>query len=249
MTRPWTLVTGASSGLGRALAVHLAARGHPLVLVARREAELVALARELPVPSRVVALDLAAPGATARLDAATADLDVDVVVLNAGFGTSGRFLDADPAVERELVAVNVAAVLDGCHAFAPRLARRGRGALVLVSSVLAFQGVPGAATYAATKAFVQSLAEGLRPELASAGVDVLAVAPGPTHTGFAARAGMRLGLADDAEGVAARIAAAIGRRGTRFPGRVATLLRLGVLSLPRWARTWIFGRAMAGMVG
>jgi short-subunit dehydrogenase len=95
---------------------------------------------------------------------------------------------------------------------------------------------------------VQALAEGLRPELQAAGVNVLCVAPGPTHTGFAARAKVRMGLADDAEGVAASIHQAIGRRGTHFPGLVGKLLRWGVLTLPRSLRTFIFGRAVAGMI-
>ena len=178
----------------------------------------------------------------------SADLDIDIVVLNAGFGSSGPFLAAEADAEHQMVELNCVAVLDACHRFGRRLAARRSGSLVLLSSVLAFQGVPGSATYAATKAFVQSLAEGLRPEFAAKGVAVLSVAAGPTHTGFAARAGMRLGMADTAEAVAARVDRAIGGSGTVYPGLVARLLRFGVLTLPRALRTFIFGRAMAGML-
>lgn len=247
-SRPWALLTGASSGIGRALTPLLAARGHGLVLVARREEELRRLAASLPVPTRVLALDLSEPAAWARLDEATTDLDLGVVVLNAGIGGAGPFLAADPEAEQALVRLNVGAVLAACHRFGRRLAARGSGQLVLLSSVLAFQGVEGSATYAASKALVQALAEGLRPELGRRGVDVLAVAPGPTHTEFAARAGMRMGLADPAARVARSIDAALGGRGTRFPGLVGRLLRWGVLTLPRPLRSFIFGRAVAGMI-
>ena len=166
------------------------------------------------------------------------------VAESAGFGLVLRQTNA----EHQMVELNCVAVLDACHRFGRRLAARRSGSLVLLSSVLAFQGVPGSATYAATKAFVQSLAEGLRPEFAAKGVAVLSVAAGPTHTGFAARAGMRLGMADTAEAVAARVDRAIGGSGTVYPGLVARLLRFGVLTLPRALRTFIFGRAMAGML-
>lgn len=246
---PWAVLTGASSGIGRALAPQLAARGYGLVLVARDAEALGSLAATLAAPTRVLPLDLAATGAASRLGDETADLDVGLVVLNAGFGSAGPFLRADPAEAQAQVAVNCASVLGACHVFAPRLAARGSGELVLVGSVVGFQGVPGQATYAATKAFVQSLAEGLAPELRPHGVNVRCVAPGPTHSGFAARAGMRMGRADAAEDVAAEIARTIGQRGTQFPGVMARLLRWGVLTLPRRLRTFIFGRAVAGMIG
>ncbi|MCK6521762.1 SDR family NAD(P)-dependent oxidoreductase [Myxococcota bacterium] len=246
---PWAVLTGASSGIGRALAPKLAARGYGLVLVARDAEALGSLAATLAVPTRILSLDLSAPDASARLGAETAELDVGLVVLNAGFGSAGPFLQADAAADQAQLAVNCASVLGACHVFAPRLVARRSGALVLVGSVLGFQGVPGQATYAATKAFVQALAEGLAPELGAKGVSVLCVAPGPTHTGFAARAGMRMGRADAAEDVAAEISTAIGRKGTQFPGLMAKLLRWGVLTLPRRLRTFIFGRAVAGMIG
>ncbi|MFO0005036.1 MAG: SDR family NAD(P)-dependent oxidoreductase, partial [bacterium] len=133
-------------------------------------------------------MDLAPAGAGQRLAAAVADLDVGLVVLAAGFGTSGPFVDAPLGPELEMIDLNCRSVAELCHALGPRLLARGRGGLVLLSSLVAFQGVPRAANYAATKAWVQAFAEGLRGEGGPRGVDVLAVAPGRVRGGFAARA-------------------------------------------------------------
>ena len=182
----WAVVTGASDGIGREMASRLAAAGLDLVLVARREAALSSLAHELEarhgVATRVIAADLGDAAAVDSLAAATGALDVGIWVAAAGFGTSGPFIDSS---EREEAG-------DGGR----QLPRRGRalpslrralcpsprGGIVLMSSLLAFQGVPRAAGYAATNAFVQSLAEGLHVELAPLGVDVVASAPGPIQS-------------------------------------------------------------------
>jgi len=220
-------------------------------LVARREGALQALADTLSaqhgVQARVIALDLARPGATAALDAATADLDVGLVVLNAGFGDGGAFLDGDPGKDAEMLALNCGAVLDASRAFGRRLVARKGGGLVLVSSILGFQGAPRAASYAATKAFVQSLAESLEVELGAHGVDVLVLAPGPTHSGFADRAGMKVGQAMSSAEVADAAMRALGRRGTVFPGWLSKLLRALTGWMPRWAAARVFGNAMASM--
>jgi len=125
---------------------------------------------------------------------------------------------------------------------------RGRGGIVLLSSIVAFQGAPNAAHYAATKAYVQTLAEGLHAELAPRGVDVLAAAPGPVASGFGDRAGMTLRFAVEPAVIAPRILDALGRRSTTTPGLSSRLLRDGLAPLPRWARTRIMGHVMASMV-
>lgn len=248
---PWAVLTGASSGIGRDLAERLAAAKLDLVLVARREAELHALAAELAsrhgIATRVVALDLARIGAAEALDAATADLDVGLAVLNAGFGHGGPFLDGTPAKDADMLALNCGAVVAGSRVFGRRLVARKGGGLVLVGSILGFQGAPRAAVYAATKAFVQSFAESLEVELGAHGVDVLSLAPGPTHSGFADRAGMRLGQAMTSAEVADAAVRALGRRGTSFPGWLSKLLRALTGWMPRWAAARVFGNAMAGM--
>ena len=116
----------------------------------------------------------------------TRDLDIGLVVLAAGFGTTGLFADLALISELEIIAVNVTAVAALAHAFTPRLIARGRGGIVLFGSITGWQGVPGHATYAATKAYVQSFAEALHGELRPHAVDVLSVAAGPVHSGFAA---------------------------------------------------------------
>lgn len=143
--------------------------------------------------------------------------------------------------------LNCRAVLSLCLHFAPLLAERGRGGLVLMSSLVGFQGTPGAAHYAATKAYVQTLAEGLRSELRSSGVDVLASAPGPVHSGFAARADMQMGKALDAADVAVPTLNALGRRTTVAPGGLSKLLTWSLAPLPRTARTRIMSGVMGGM--
>jgi short-subunit dehydrogenase len=246
---PWAVVTGASSGLGRELARELARAGLGTVLVARRRAELEELARELRADcgaqTLVLDLDLAEPGAVSQVLERTAELDVGLLIANAGYGALGPFLGSSASDAREMVAVNVDAPLALSHGFGLRFAGRRRSGLVLLSSVVAFQGVPGFATYAATKAFVQSLAEALRIEWASRGVDVLAAAPGPVHTGFAARAGMEMSLAAMPAPVARAILRALGRGGTLRPGALAKLLGGSLCLLPRWARVRLLGRILA----
>lgn len=246
---PWAVVTGASSGIGREIAVLLASSGLNLVLVARRADAMEALRREAlaGVEVRVVELDLARPDAHERLVERTADLDIGLLVAAAGFGSSGPALSADPAMERAMVQVNCMATLDQALHFGRRFASQGRGGVVLFGSLVGFQGTPWAANYAATKAYAQSFAEGLRVEWGSAGVDVLAAAPGPVHTGFADRARMGFGTAMQADVVARDILLALGRRGTVKPGWLSRLLGAALATAPRGLRVRIMGTIMAGM--
>lgn len=248
---PCALVTGASDGIGRAFAQELARAGLGLVLVARRAAVLERLAAELRLAGApevsVLAADLATDAGLAAVRDALPAHDLGLMVAAAGFGTSGSFHESDLAAELAMFDVNCGAVLALTHALAPRLIARGRGGIVLMSSLVAFQGVPRAAHYAATKAYVQTLAEGLRPELRRFGVDVLAVAPGPVHSGFAARAGMTMGQAGTPEQVARGALRALGRRGTVRPGWLAKGLEASLAPLPRRLRTRILQQVMAGM--
>lgn len=233
---PWAVVTGASDGIGRAIALELAATGMNLVLVARRQDALGQLARDLrtqhAIETRTMALDLAQPSSVAALVEATRALDVGLLVAAAGYGTSGAFCEAELDPELVMIDLNCRAVAALAHAYGRRFVARGRGGLVLFSSLVAFQGVPGAANYAATKAYVQALAEGLRQELAPRGVDVLASAPGPVHSGFGARAQMKMTAATTPREVARGTLAALGRWGTVRPGLLSRLLELSLSLLP-----------------
>lgn len=248
---PWAVVTGASDGIGRAMAKELAAAGVNLVLVARRVDVLATLGQELAaahgVETAVVAVDLAPSAGVGELLARTADLDVGLLVAAAGFGTAGRFLDNDLAVELDMLDVNCRAVAALGYHFGRRFVARKRGGLVFLSSLVAFQGAPRAAHYAATKAYVQTLAEGLRAELAPFGVAVVAAAPGPVQSGFAARAGLRMNQAADPRTIARGTLAALGRRGTVRPGGLAKLLGWSLATLPRWARVRVMSSIMGGM--
>jgi short-subunit dehydrogenase len=248
---PWAVVTGASSGIGRAMAVLLADKGLNLVLVARTRGVLEELAADLMarhgIEVRVLSVDLTLETAVERVQEATRDLDVGLLVAAAGFGTSGSFLESSADREIEMLSVNCRAVLLASLHFGRRFARRGRGGMILMSSIVGFQGMPHAAHYAATKAYVQALAEALHIELAPLGVDVLAAAPGPTRSNFAARAGMRMGAALKPEDIARPILNALGRRPTTLPGFLSKLLVYSLVPLPRWARVRIMGMVMRGM--
>jgi len=247
----WAVVTGASDGIGRDFAVRLAEAGFHLVLVARRRVLLDALAREVleahGVQSVVCAADLSDAKSVDELIAKTRELDVGLLVASAGFGTSGPFVQSSLAEELGMIDVNCRAVAALSHVYAQRFVARGRGGLVLMSSLVAFQGVPRAANYAATKAYVQSLAEALLLELSPAGVDVVASAPGPIRSGFGARASMTMGLAQTPRDVAAATLHALGRRGTVRPGWLSKFLEAALMFMPRWGRVRMMGVVMGGM--
>ena len=183
---PWALVTGASSGIGRAFAGLLAAKGLNLLLVARRRERLQELASDLTRQHGVQALpipaDLSQPESLRQMTEACRGRDVGLLVSNAGFGLKGRHEDNDPQRMDQMLMVNCRAPMQLTHAFIPQLRARGRGGIILTSSVEALLGFPYSGAYAATKAFINSLAESLWGELQAAGTDVLALCPGSTDT-------------------------------------------------------------------
>lgn len=185
---PWAVVTGASSGIGKEFARQLAASRINLVLVARRlemlEGVGAGLERAFGIEYRAVGLDLSGESFLPPLQAATDDLDVGLVVSNAGasLGFFKDLLEHDRAGLHRIVRLNTVAHLDLAHSFGRRLAERGRGGILLVSSLGARQAWPGAADYAAGKAFVSVLGESLHVELSKFGVSVTVLLPGATET-------------------------------------------------------------------
>ena len=183
---PWALVTGASSGIGREFACQLAAHGVNVVLAARRVGELEALGHEIAqqwgVEYRAIEVDLTDPDFLLTIENATRDLDIGLVISNAGDAEAGEFLQANREHMHAIVRVNVLANLDISHHFGRRLAARQRGGLVLVGALAASDGVPFMAHPAATKAYVHSLGRALHIELAKHGVTVTVLMPGPTAT-------------------------------------------------------------------
>jgi len=248
---PWAVVTGASSGIGEALARGLAARGLSVVLAARRKEKLAALADELSrqgVEARVAAVDLEEPGSIDALEGQTRGLDLGLVVANAGFGDKGAFVDADRGLLSRMVDLNCRGTMLVCHAFAARLVARGRGGLVVTSSTAAFQGIPYSAVYAATKAFDLLLAEALHHELRPLGVDVVALCPGATATEGPRRTGVNLekiplGMMEPGP-VAEEALNALGRRPVVVPGAHNKAAAVLVKVLPREVASAAAGRVI-----
>jgi short-subunit dehydrogenase len=183
---PWALVTGASSGMGEHFARELAARGFHLIITARRATLLETLASALRDEHGVevvsVGLDLSEPDFLPALGHACAGRDVGLVVSNAGFGLKGEHHGLDPTRLGAMVHVNALAPMQLAHFFAPRLIARGRGGLLFTGSLESYMGFPWSSAYAASKAFVTVLGEGLWGELSPRGVDVLVISPGATDT-------------------------------------------------------------------
>ncbi|MEY2486039.1 MAG: uncharacterized protein QOH39_1687 [Verrucomicrobiota bacterium] len=183
---PWALVTGASSGIGKEFARQIAASGINLVLVARRDALLAELGRaisqEFGVQYRALAMDLSQDGFIAGLASATDDLDVGLVVSNAGTGNPGEFLKLDRQLLQATLRLNTMAHLDITHHFGAKLAKRRRGGLILVGAMGAENGIPCMANDGGAKAYVHSLGEALHYEFKPLGVYVTVLAAGVTNT-------------------------------------------------------------------
>jgi len=196
--KPVALITGASAGIGAELARVFAEHGHDLVLVARREGRLNALADEIAATGRprptVLALDLARRDAVSHIAAelSSRGLEPAVVVNNAGFGLAGRAAALDRNAQLAMIDLNVRVLTELSLAFVESLARH-RGGILNVASVAAFLPGPGMAVYHASKAYVLSFSEALHRELSGRGVKVTALCPGPVPTEFQARAGLREG--------------------------------------------------------
>lgn len=186
----WALVTGASAGIGWALADLLAQRGAKLVLTARRRERLEELARKLAsdhnATVEIFPVDLAKPASSAELFAFTEGkgIEVDLLINNAGFGGYGEFHKGSLDWFRDMVQVNVTAVVELTHRYLRGMVARRRGDVMIVASTAAFQPVPYISCYAATKGFDLLLAEGLAEEVRQYGVRVMALCPGPTETEF-----------------------------------------------------------------
>ncbi len=196
MKKPVALITGASAGIGTAFARRLADRGHDLVIVARRKDRLDDLAQEITKSSNreveVLVADLESAKGVRVVEDRVVDADrpVDLLVNNAGFGTSGRFDQLPIEAEEAEINLNVIALVRLTHAALGAMVERGHGGVINVSSVGAYQPTPHSATYAATKAFVSSFTNAIHEELRGTGVKAMVLAPGFTHTEFHLRAGI-----------------------------------------------------------
>ncbi|MEH2175643.1 SDR family NAD(P)-dependent oxidoreductase [Nostoc sp.] len=204
---PTALITGASSGIGKAFAQELAARNTNLVLVARSEEKLSQLAKQLQeqhnIQVDVIVKDLTEPNAAASVFDATKakGLTIDLLINNAGFGSYGDFAEGDGEKQVKIVQLNILALVDLTHKFLPLMRQRRSGSIINVSSITAFQPIPYLSVYAASKAFILSFSEALWAENYHYGVRILVTCPGPIETNFFAEANFPPALAGSTDKV------------------------------------------------
>jgi short-subunit dehydrogenase len=247
----WAMVTGATSGIGLELSKQLAHVGFNLLLTGRNESVLTQIAdefnREFNVEVIVLVADLALEEDVNRLLLTSKNYPIGLVILSAGFGTSGKFFQNTFEEENEMLQLNCVSLLAMTHHFSQLFVEQKRGGIVLLSSIVSFQGTPYAANYAATKAYVQTLAEGIALELKPYNVDVLAVAPGPVATNFGQKAKLLMKQSLLPNQVALPILKALGRRKVVYPGWLSKLIHLALMTAPRRLKIRIMGKIMHGM--
>ena len=230
MFGPWAIVTGASSGIGKEFARQLAASGLNLILVARRLPLLEELgsqlAKQFGISYRVVAVDLTAPAFLETIESATRDLDVGLLISNAGAVTVGEFLALERGTLEQSVRLNVLAHASLVQHYSHLLAKRGRGGVLLVSSTAAPHGAPFMADYAAAKAYVLMLGQALHLEFRPRGLHVTVLLPGPTATEGVAASGLDLPakLMSVDQCVAEGLAALQANRATHVAGRMNRIM-------------------------
>lgn len=247
----WAIVTGASSGIGLELATQLASAGFNLVINSRHLEKLQALEKHLKINSnitiKIVASDVSETEGIDKIIATAKGLNVGLLIASAGYGTSGNFINSSLHSEINMLRVNCEALLALTHYYSQQFVQQKRGGIILMSSMVAFQGTPYSANYAATKAYVQTLAEGIAVELKPHGVDVLAAAPGPVESGFSQRANIKMSMSLKPAQVGVPILKALGQKTTVLPGALTKLLVYSLRTVPRWAKVKIMEKVMGGM--
>ena len=246
----WAVITGASSGIGRELTYRLCEAGLNVILVARSQSALEkiksAVEKNYAIEAEAVVADLGKEELN-KVFEATKNKQIGLFVASAGFGTSGNFIHNSVHSEANMIQVNCIALMELTYYFAQKFVEQKKGGIILLSSMVAFQGVPFAANYAATKAYVQSFAEGIYHELKPHGVDVLAAAPGPVKSGFETRANMKMDMFLTPEQIAIPILKALGKKMTVLPGFLTKFLVYSLRTVPRWGKIRIMKLVMSGM--
>jgi uncharacterized protein len=250
------LITGASSGFGEEFARQYAEQGHSLVLVARRLDRLQRLAEALRQQFRVDVVvervDLSDVAAVSQLHQRLRErgIAIDILINNAGHGLQGPFLDGQLDAALAMVQLDIASLTAVTHVFAQDMRTRGRGKILLVASLLAYQGVQNFAVYSAAKAYVLRLGEALHRELKRDGITVTALCPGMSDTGFATAAqqkitpALKLLMMKPAPVVRAGIRALHAGRMSVVPGLANKAMVIFTWATPRWLHQAIFSRAM-----
>ncbi len=254
--KSWVLITGASSGFGEEFARQYAEKGHPLVLVARRLDRLQTLAEKIRQQHRIEVVveqvDLSDVGAVIQLHQRLRERDIaiDILINNAGHGLQGPFLGAQLDAALAMVQLDVASLTAVTHVFAQDMRTRGRGKILLVASLLAYQGVQNFAVYSAAKAYVLRLGEALHRELKRDGITVMALCPGMSDTGFAAAAqqkitpALKLLMMQPAPVVRAGIRALDAGRMSVVPGLANKAMVIFIWATPRRLHQAVLSHAM-----
>lgn len=254
--KTWVLITGASSGFGEEFARQYAEQGHSLVLVARRLDRLQTLAealrRQFRVDVVVEQVDLSDVAAVTQLHQRLRGrgIAIDILINNAGHGLQGPFLDCKLDAALAMVQLDVASLTAVTHVFAQDMRTRGRGKILLVASMLAYQGVQNFAVYSAAKAYVLRLGEALHRELKRDGITVTALCPGMSETGFAKAAqqkittALKLLMMKPAPVVRAGIRALQAGRISFVPGWANRASVIFMWATPRWLHQAVFSRVM-----
>jgi uncharacterized protein len=254
--KSWVLITGASSGFGEEFARQYAEQGHSLVLVARRLDRLQKIAdglrQQFGIEVVVEQVDLSDVAAIVQLHQRLRERDIaiDILINNAGHGLQGPFIDSKLDAALTMVQLDIASLTAVTHVFAQDMRTRGRGKILLVASLLAYQGVENFAVYSAAKAYVLRLGEALHRELKRDGITVTALCPGMSDTGFATAAqqkitpALKLLMMQPAPVVRAGIRALHAGRMSVVPGLANKAMVIFTWATPRWLHQAMFSRAM-----
>ena len=247
----WALVTGASSGIGKAISLQLAQQGVNLVIVARNHNNLLALQAELEksaVEVLSIPSDLSLPDSSDEINKKTAHLDIGLLVASAGIENTGEFIGNTMESEKSLLSLNINSPMELSHIFANRFTKKGKGGILLLASLFGYQGVPQVANYSASKAYILSLGEALNVELKPLGIDVTVLSPGMTQTTMTQNMAVdfnKIPITQHQPEVVARVGLnALGKKATVVPGFINKFYAWENRLIPRSWPVKLFGVLM-----
>ncbi len=246
---PWALITGASTGIGKAISEQVAQQGLNIVAVARNQDNLDALQKELQtkyaIEVKTISADLSDPKANHVINEKTKELDIGLLIPNAGIENNGPFIENDLDAEYKMLSLNTTSPMILSHVFSQRFKQRGGGGILLTSSLFAYQGVPFVSNYSACKAYILSLGEALNVELKPLGIDVTVLSPGLTDTGMTQNMAVnfkKIPITKHVPQVVAKVGLkALGKKATVVPGLINKFYAWENRLIPRSWPVKLFG--------